>query len=37
MGLCEVPYDGSMPGLEIWMTNEVFQIDRRRYDLRESL
>ena len=29
--------DESLPGLEIGMTNEVFQIDGRRKDLRESL
>ena len=27
----------SLPGLGIWLTNEVFQIDGRRQDLRESL
>ena len=37
MGLYEVPCDESMPALGIGMTNEVFQIDRRRQDLRESL
>ena len=37
MGLYEVPCDESWPGLGIGMTNEVFQIDGRRKDLRESL
>ena len=37
MGLEEVPYNESLPGLGIWMTNEVFQIEGRRQDLRESL
>ena len=37
MGLYEVPCNESLPGLEIGMTNEVFQIDGRRQDLRESL
>ena len=37
MGLYEVPCDESLPGLGIGMTNEVFQIDGRRQDLRESL
>ena len=32
-----MPCDESLPGLEIGMTNEVFQIDGRRQDLRESL
>ena len=32
-----MPYDESLPGLGIGMTNEVFQIDGRRHDLRESL
>ena len=35
MGLYEVPCDESLPGLG--MTNEVFQIDGRRQDLRDSL
>ena len=35
--LYEVPCDESLPGLGIGMTNEVFQIDGRRQDLRESL
>ena len=37
MGLYEMPCDESLPGLGISMTNEVFQIDERRQDLRESL
>ena len=37
MGLYEVPCDESLPDLGIGMTNEVFQIDGRRQDLRESL
>ena len=37
MGLYEVPCDESLPGLRIVMTNEVFQIDGSRQDLRESL
>ena len=37
MGLYEVPCDESLPGFGIGMTNEVFQIDVRRKDLRESL
>ena len=37
MGLYEVPCDESLPGLGIGMTNEVFQIDGRRRDLRKSL
>ena len=37
MGLQKVPCDESLPGLGIGMTNEVFQIDGRRQDLRESL
>ena len=37
MGLYEVPCDDLLPGLGIGMTNEVFQIDGRRQDLRESL
>ena len=37
MGLYEVPCDESLPGLGIGKTNEVFQIDGRRKDLRESL
>ena len=37
MGLYEVPCDESLSGLGIGMTNEVFQIDGRRPDLRESL
>ena len=36
MGLYEVPCDVSPPGLGIGMTNEVFKIDGRRQDLRES-
>ena len=36
-GLHEVPCDESLPGLGIGMTNEVFKIDGRRQDLRESL
>ena len=36
-GLYELPCDGSLLGLGIGMTNEVFQIDGRRQDLRESL
>ena len=32
-----MPCDESLPGLGIGMTNEVFQIDGRRQDLRESL
>ena len=35
MGLYEVPCDESLSGLGIGMTNEVFQIDGRRHDLRE--
>ena len=35
MGLLEVPCDESLPGFEIGMTNEVFQIDVGRQDLRE--
>ena len=37
MGLYEVPCDESLAGMEIGITNEVFQIDGRRQDLRESL
>ena len=37
MGLWEVPCDESLPGLGIGMIYEVFQIDGRRQDLRESL
>ena len=37
MGLYEMPYDESLPGLGFGMTNEVFQIDGWRQDLRESL
>ena len=37
MGLYEVPCDESLPGLGIGITNEVFQIDGRRQNLRESL
>ena len=37
VGLYEVPCDQSLPGLGIGMTNEVFQIDGRHRDLRESL
>ena len=37
MGLYEVPWDESLSGLGIGMTNKVFQIDGRRQDLRESL
>ena len=37
MGLYEVPCDESLPSLGIGMTNEVFQIDGKRQDLRESL
>ena len=37
MGLYEVPCDESLPGMGIGMINEVFQIDERRQDLRESL
>ena len=37
MGLYEMPCNESLPGLGIGMTNEVFQIDGRRQDLRESL
>ena len=37
MGLYEVPCDESLPDLGIRMTNEVFQIDERQQDLRESL
>ena len=37
MGLSEVPCDESLPDLGIGMTNEVFQIDGRWQDLRESL
>ena len=36
MGLYEVTCDESMPCLGIGMTNEVFQIDGIRQDLRES-
>ena len=32
-----MPCDESLPCLAIGMTNEVFQIDGRRKDLRESL
>ena len=32
-----MPCDESLPGLGIGMTNEVFQIDGRQIDLRESL
>ena len=34
MGLYEVPCDESWPGLGIGMTNDVFQIDGRRQDLK---
>ena len=37
MGLYEVPCDQYLPGLGIGMTNEVFQINGRRQDLRDSL
>ena len=37
MGLYEVPCDESLPCFGIGMTNEVFQINGRRQDLRESL
>ena len=37
MGLYEVPCDESLSGLGIGMINEVFQINGRRQDLRESL
>ena len=37
MGMYEVTCDESLPGLGIVMTSEVFQIDGRRQDLRESL
>ena len=37
MGMYEVPCDESLPGLGIRMTNDVFQIDGKRQDLRESL
>ena len=37
MGLYEVPCNESLPGLGIGMTNEIFQIDGRRKDLRDSL
>ena len=37
MGLYEVPSDESLPGLGIGMINEVFPIDGRPQDLRESL
>ena len=37
MGLWEVPCDESLADFGIGMTNEVFQIDGRRHDLRKSL
>ena len=37
MALYKVPCDESLLGLGIGMTNEVFQIDGRRQDLRELL
>ena len=37
MGLNEMPCDESLPGLGIGMTNDIFYIDERRQDLRESL
>ena len=37
MGRYAVPCDESLSGLEIGMTNEVFQIDGKRQDLGESL
>ena len=37
MGLYKVSCNESLPGLGIGMTNEVFQIDGRRQDVRESL
>ena len=37
MGMQEVPCDESLPSLGIGMTNEVFKIDGRRKDFRESL
>ena len=37
IGLYEVSCDEFLPGLGIGMTNEVFQIEGRRQDLRESL
>ena len=37
MGLYEVHCYASLSGLGVGMTNEVFQIDGRRQDLRESL
>ena len=37
MGMLEMHCDESSPGLGFGMTNEVFQIDRRRKDLNESL
>ena len=37
MGLYEVPCDESLPDLGIGMTNEVFPIDVRWQDQRESL
>ena len=37
MGLYEMHCDESLPGLRIGMTDEVFQIDGRRKDLRELL
>ena len=37
MGVYKVPCDESLPGLGIGMTKEVFQIDGRQQDLRESL
>ena len=37
MGMLEVPCNYYLPGLGIGMTNEVFQIDGKRQDLRESL
>ena len=33
MGLYEVPCDECFPGLEIGMTNDIFQIDGKRQDL----
>ena len=37
MGLYEMSCDESLPGLGIGMTNEVFQLEGRRQDLRELL
>ena len=37
IGLYEVPCDESLPGLGNGMTYEVFQIDGRRQDIRESV